>query len=133
VIIKHGTVDGKVYVEKVIPRSEIISRMNDTHGPNNWVLMQDGASAHTKLTTMSYLESQCQVLKGWPSNSPDLNPIENLWAIMKSRVADLAPETLESLEDIITDISDDELWHLISSMENRLAECVKANGGPNGY
>lgn len=137
VIVKHGTVNGEVYVEQLIPKSRIIPGMNRIHGKKQWTLMQDGASAHTKLTTMENLEAQCNVLRDWPSNSPDLNPIENLWAIMKGRAADLGANTLEALEDVIFDVwnsvSDQEICNLVGSMESRLDECVKAGGGPNGY
>ena len=34
----------------------------------------------------------------WPPYSPDLNPIENLWAIMKAEIYKLHPE-LEFVDD----------------------------------
>jgi len=34
----------------------------------------------------------------WPSNSPDLNPIENLWAIVKRNVELRRPKNLSELE-----------------------------------
>jgi transposase len=136
VVLRHGTVDGQVYIEHLIPESEIIPRMNAAYKPFDWVLMQDGASAHTKLTSIEYLRAQCNLMD-WPSGSPDLNPIENLWAIMKSRVIELAPKTLDDLERIVKDvwnaISDQEIMNLICSMRNRLMKCVEAGGGPNGY
>ena len=35
---------------------------------------------------MRYIKRKATVLNGWPPNSPDLSPIENLWAIMKERL-----------------------------------------------
>jgi transposase len=43
-------------------------------------------------------------LPGWPPNSPDLNPIEMIWAIMKPRVKKLVPQTKAELEEIIAKV-----------------------------
>ena len=52
-------------------------------------LMQDNAPAHTSKETMKLLNEQSFTLWGknvWPGNSPDLNPIENLWAYLKKNI-----------------------------------------------
>ena len=41
--------------------------------------MQDGATAHTGRTTMQLLQRQRVPVLLWPSKSPDLNPIENVY------------------------------------------------------
>jgi transposase len=47
------------------------------------VFMQDVAPAHRAHATKKYLKSLGVCLLNWPQSSPDQNPIENIWALMK--------------------------------------------------
>ena len=65
--------------------------------------MQDGARAHTAAATSEWLRENEVEFWGkevWPPNSPDLNPIENVWAILEQlMIADKGqPKTLAQLE-----------------------------------
>jgi hypothetical protein len=130
-------VNGDVYVGTCLAESAIISGMNEKHGFKKWTFMQDGASAHTKRSTMEFLRQRCNVLEDWPSGSPDLNPIENLWAIMKRRAGEVGATTIEELEDIVRDVwsavNEQELANLSGSMQRRLEAVAGEGGGPNGY
>jgi hypothetical protein len=79
----------------------------------------------------------CDVLRGWPSGSPDLNPIENLWAIIKRRVSELAPSRVEKLIGVVitvwNEISAAEMFNLVESMTTRLNATIAAQGGHIGY
>ena len=50
---------------------------------------------------MSYKEERAIKCLDWPSCSPDLSPIENLWAILKKRVQNRVPKTLEELKNYV--------------------------------
>jgi hypothetical protein len=130
-------VNGDVYVDECIDGSELIPIMNAKYGAWGWTLMQDGAPAHTKGSTMDYLTTYCNVLANWPSGSPDLNPIENLWAIIKRRISEIGATTIEELERIINDVwyslPADLLENLVASMPARLQATLDADGGHNGY
>jgi len=63
--------------------------------------MQDGAKFHWSKTVQAHLAQQrVEVLRNgtWPAHSPDLNPIENLWALLNRKLADLHPTTLDDLK-----------------------------------
>ncbi len=52
----------------------------------DFIFQQDLAPAHTAKSTKSWLNDHGVGVFDWPANSPDLNPIENLWGIVKSKM-----------------------------------------------
>jgi hypothetical protein len=55
IAITRGIIDGDSYVDECIDQSGLICDMNQLYGPFQWTLMQDGAPAHTKASTLEYL------------------------------------------------------------------------------
>ena len=54
--------------------------------------MYDNAPIHTARIIENWLLEQGIEIMDWPPYSPDLNPIENLWKLLKDQIIPFHPE-----------------------------------------
>ncbi len=104
---------------------------------NNWRFQQDNDPKHTSRVCQTFLNENFPEVMDWPSNSPDLNPIENIWAIVKRNVEMRMPKDLPELEQYMIEewdrIPNNIIINFISSMRRRCEMIIENNGERINY
>jgi transposase len=104
-----------------------------------FVFQQDNASIHTARIIKDYFSQQQLTILEWPANSPDLNPIENLWAIIKRRLDqfEYRPKTFDELWEQVQQVWEkiglEDIQSLYESLPNRIEQVLKRKGGYSKY
>ena len=103
----EGSMNAKQYIR--ILQSRVIPQADDWYKVAEWIFQHDLAPCHTAKSVKKFLnDSNIQVLP-WPANSPDLNPIENIFHNVKNKLKEDAITrniTHESYENFCKRVKD---------------------------
>jgi transposase len=75
----------------------------DIEHAERWWFLQDNAPQHKSVLVRTWLFNNGIQCIDFPPYSPDLNPIENLWADLARRVEQFQCDTMEELQDIVAE------------------------------
>ena len=113
---------------------------------NGDIFMHDSVGPYRGYIVLQVLRELGIQVMAWPPYSPDLNPIENLWSIMKREIyknhpeLEHAPDTQETLMALVA--AAQESWHNIDqeilsrlalTMPHRVAAVIEAEGWYTKY
>jgi len=134
--IFEENLDGAFYVE--ILQDTLLPSTRRLFGRDTWYLCQDDDPKHvSKLVKDCYCRRKINLVGNWPSASPDLNPIENIWSLMKAYVGRRLPVTINelrlSIQDAWDDIPLETIQKTIRSLPTRLRSVIEKNGEKIDY
>lgn len=136
-VLLEGSVTAEAYIRKCGP-SIMHSMIQVGMGTEDGVFMQDNATPHIARSSMEWFAEEGINLLKWPPRSPDMNPIENLWADMVRRLEERpAAQNLDELWEIVLEEWNSTpfsvVWNLLESMPRRMAAVLRAKGGYTKY
>ena len=135
----EGNLTGEAYLS-LLKRLVIDVKKNMYTEDEEWSLFQDGARPHVYWKVQKFLHANCPNFCPkdlWPGNSPDLNPIENVFSIMGEELKSKRYKNLDGLKrhlkKIWAEISQETISACILSMPQRIKQTRQNRGGSIKY
>ncbi len=129
-----STVKAAIYQEML--EHFMLPSADKLYGDADFIFQQDLAPAHTAKGTKSWFNDHSVTVLDWPANSPDLNPIENIWGIVEEDERHQTQQCRRAegcYQRNLGFITPEQCHRLISSMPRRIDAVIHAKQGPTKY
>ena len=124
----------RILDENLVPSAQL---HYSTDPPEQWFLLHDNDKKFHSRLVQDLLHRKGVSCLDFPSYSPDLNPIENLWATLAREVEKKQCDSIEEMQDAIEEawkqVNLEHLRKLVASMPERCAAVIAAEGWHTKY
>lgn len=135
IAVINGKMNSKIYQD--ILQENIRPSVHQLKLKRGWVMQQDNDPKHTSKSTTEWFKLKKLRVLEWPSQSPDLNPIEMLWHDLKRAIHTRQPKNIAELKQFCEEewskIPPGRCAGLICNYRKRLVEVIAAKGGSTSY
>ena len=135
-VIFNGIMDSEFYQQAIL-KDSLMPFINREY-PDSHRLFQDNDPKHTSKSTAKFMEENGIVWWKSPAESPDINPIENLWAEMKRYISSVVkPMVKQDLEDGLhqfwSALTPEKCSRYINHIHKVMPKVLECEGGPTGF
>ena len=135
-VLIEGTLNSDRYIELL--KEHLIPFLNNI-GAENHIFQDDNAPCYASIKTRAWKENNLIEVLPWPAQSPDLNPIENLWNILEDKIRKHRPrpknknEFFEAIREEWNTIDENRCIKLVKSIPDRINDVIEYKGNPTKY